>query len=59
MSDWYHAYASQNGDDIVCSNCGYILGWGEDDTPKCPSCGAKLIWDFDDEVSDEEMEYDA
>lgn len=40
------AYPSMDGDDVVCSNCGYIIGWGDEETdPVCPSCGAKLMWE--------------
>ena len=39
------AYPTMDGEDVVCSNCGYILGWGNsEDDPVCPSCGCKLDW---------------
>lgn len=39
------AYPSMDGEDVVCSNCGYIIGWGDEETdPVCPSCGARLKW---------------
>lgn len=40
------AYPTMDGDDVVCSNCGYIIGYGDDEIdPVCPSCGAKLMWE--------------
>ena len=39
------AYPSMDGDDVVCSNCGYIIGWGDDGEEMiCPSCGARIVW---------------
>jgi rubrerythrin len=39
------AYPTMDGDDVVCSNCGYIIGWGDEESdPVCPSCGARLNW---------------
>ena len=37
------AYPSMDGDDVVCSNCGYIIGWDFKEKV-CPSCGAKIDW---------------
>lgn len=39
------AYPTMDGEDVVCSNCGYIIGYGDEETdPVCPCCGAKLDW---------------
>ena len=39
------AYPTMDGEDVVCSNCGYIIGWGDEESdPVCPSCGARLNW---------------
>ena len=52
MNDWNHAYYQQNGDDIVCSNCGYVIGWGCD-YEKYPNCGSEFVrFDGDDEVEE-------
>ena len=38
-------YPTMDGEDVVCSNCGYIIGYGDSETdPVCPNCGAKLEW---------------
>ena len=42
--EWEGAYPSMDGEDVVCSNCGYIIGWEEDDMI-CPSCGARIEWE--------------
>lgn len=40
------AYPTMDGDDVVCSNCGYIIGYGDDETdPVCPCCGMRLQWE--------------
>ena len=42
--DWNHAYLSQDGDDVVCSNCGYIVGYDEEhEIEFCPNCKAEFI----------------
>ena len=44
MEDWNHAYLSQNGDDVVCSNCGYIIGYDEEhELEFCPNCKAEFV----------------
>ena len=37
------AWPSMDGDDVVCSNCGYIIGWDFEEKT-CPSCGARIEW---------------
>ena len=50
MDNWNHAYYSQDGDDIVCSNCGYIIGFDED-LEICPNCNAEFVrFDNDNNV---------
>ena len=40
------AHPTMDGDDVVCSNCGYIIGYGDSETDRvCPSCGAKFEWE--------------
>ena len=39
-------YPVMDGEDVVCSYCGYIIGWGDEESdPVCPSCGARLDWE--------------
>ena len=45
----YRGYPSWDGEDVICSNCGHILGWcGQDEMPKCPACGCELDWSDDE-----------
>ena len=40
------AHPAMDGEDVVCGNCGYIIGWGDEETdPVCPSCGARIDWE--------------
>ena len=40
------AHPVMDGEDVVCGNCGYIIGWGDEETdPVCPSCGARIDWE--------------
>ena len=42
-------YPSWDGEDVVCSQCGYILGWSnQEDMPECPRCGCRLDWSDND-----------
>ena len=41
----YKGYPSWDGEDVICSNCGHILGWcSQEEMPKCPACGCDLDW---------------
>ena len=40
------AHPVMDGEDVVCGNCGYIIGWGDEETdPVCPSCRARIDWE--------------
>ncbi len=40
------AYPVMDGEDVVCGNCGYVIGWYDEETdPVCPSCGARIDWE--------------
>lgn len=47
----YRGYPSYDGEDVICCNCGHILGWlSQDEMPKCPACGCELDWsDFEND----------
>ena len=50
MTDWNHAYLSQDGDEVVCSNCGYIVGYDEEhEIEFCPKCKAEFVLFPEDE----------
>lgn len=50
MTDWNHAYLSQDGDEVVCSNCGYIVGYDEEhEIEFYPKCGAEFVLFPEDE----------
>lgn len=39
-----HAYLQQNGDDVVCSNCRYPIGYNEErELEFCPNCKAEFV----------------
>ena len=37
------AWPAMDGDDVVCSNCGYIIGYDTETDYVCPNCGAKMV----------------
>lgn len=41
----YRGYPSWDGEDVICCNCGHILGWSnQKEMPTCPACGCQLDW---------------
>ena len=45
----YKAHPAWDGEDVVCCNCGHILGWcSQEEMPKCPACGVELDWSDDE-----------
>ena len=39
------AYPCMDDEDVVCGNCGYIIGWPSEGEPeRCPKCGLKIDW---------------
>jgi len=37
------AWPAMDGDDVVCSNCGYIIGYDTETDYVCPNCGARMV----------------